>query len=284
MLNAAGRMGHARLAVELLRCENSLRAMQIAEYLKRQNYERQQTEKKIFKHVCEVINSSELGHPDQHTIVVCGQGWHPGVVGIVASRLVDRYYKPTIVLNAVNGTAQGSGRSIAGFDLLAGIKACSKHVSAFGGHKMAAGVTLSTKNVEGFKNDFEAYAKQNLTAEQVINTLDIDAAVKLKDLSMNTVNQLTEFAPFGQGNPRPVFATRGLRLAGAPRKVGAKGDHLQLTVTDNTATVRCIGFKMGKYEKKLLEKDFFSLAYEPDINHFNGQSTVQLVLSDINFD
>jgi len=284
MINAAGRMGHARLAVELLTSDNQIRSLKIAEYLKQQNEQRRQCERKIFKQACEIINSRGLNHPDRKTIVVAGDNWHTGVVGIVASRIVDKYYRPTIVINASAGIAQGSARSIEGFNIFTAIDACSKHLTTFGGHKMAAGLKLDPDKIDAFAKDFEAHADQFLPDQNPVKKLKIDALADIDQLSFKTVTELQLLEPFGQGNPRPVFATKGVRLASPPRRVGAKGDHLQLAITDNKTSVRCIGFNMGKFEKKLLENQFFNVAYEPQINNFNGSSTVQLVLNDLQFE
>lgn len=284
MLNAAGRMGHARLAVELLTSDSMTRSTQIAEYLKQQNTQRQQCERKIFKEACEIIVEQNLHHPDRKSIVLTGENWHVGVTGIVASRIVEKFNRPTIMISTSNGTAQGSGRSIEGFDLLAAITACSNHLTHFGGHKMAAGLTIETPKIENFTCDFEIYAKQNLAAEDVVSKLHIDALAPLKAFSKDAVVELNTLAPFGQGNPSPVFATNGVRLLSPPRKVGAKGDHIQLAVTDNTAALPCVGFKMGNLEKKLLEHEFFNIAYEPQLNSYNGNTSVQLVISDIQFE
>jgi len=238
MLNAAGRMGHARLAVELLTSDSPTRSMQIAEYLKEQNSQRQQCERKIFKQACQMIIEQDMNHPDRKSIVLVNENWHTGVIGIVASRIVDKFYRPTIMINAADaasGIAQGSGRSIPGFCLLSAIRACSQHLNSFGGHKMAAGIT-----------------------------------------------QL--LGPFGQGNPEPTFATKGVRLASPPRRVGSGREHLQLAITDNTAAIRCIGFRLGRLEKKLLESEFFDVAYQPQINTYNGNSNVEFVLTDIQFE
>jgi single-stranded-DNA-specific exonuclease len=284
MLNAAGRMGHARLAVELLTSDSDALAMKIAEYLKQQNEQRKRCERKIFKQACEMITQSGLNHPDRKTIVLAAEDWHIGVVGIVASRIVDKYHRPTILLNASEPIAQGSARSVEGFDILAAIRACSKDLTGFGGHAMAAGVRLPREKVGDFARALEAYAADNLSEEKLVAQVHIDAEAPLEHFSHDTVKQLQLLGPFGQGNPRPLFATKGVRLAAQPRRVGARSDHLQLAVTDNTNSIRCIGFGMGKLEKKLLESDCFHVAYEPDINHFNGTTTVQLVLNDIKFD
>ncbi|MFH1719175.1 MAG: single-stranded-DNA-specific exonuclease RecJ [Planctomycetota bacterium] len=287
MLNAAGRMGHARLAVELLTSESQVRSMQIAEYLKEQNNQRQQCDRKIFKQACEMIVERDLNHPDRKSIVLASENWHTGVIGIVASRIVDKFYRPTIMINAGatdNGMAQGSGRSIPGFCLLSAIRACSENLVSFGGHKMAAGITIEPGKIEQFAAEFEAYSKQNLNENDAAVKLHIDAATTLGELRRETVEELQLLGPFGQGNPEPIFATKGVRLASPPKKVGAGRDHLQLVITDNTATMRGIGFRFGKLEKKLLESEYFNVAYQPQINRYNGNSNVEFILTDIQFE
>jgi len=301
IINAAGRIGHARLAVELLTCDSPIRSMQIAEYLKEQNDQRRQLERKIFKQACEMIVQQDLNHPDQKSIVLASENWHTGVIGIVASRIVDKYYRPTIMIGlpfcntsqngapinskaAKDGAAHGSGRSIAGFDMVGAIGACSKHLVDFGGHKMAAGITIETEKIDQFAAEFEAYAKENLNQNDVVAKLNIDAAATLGEFHRETVSELEMLGPFGQGNPKPVFATKGVRLSSLPRRVGARGEHLQLAVTDNTNSVRCIGFGMGNLDKKLLDNEFFNIAYEPQLNTYNGNSNVELVLADIQFE
>lgn len=284
MLNAAGRMGHARLAVELLTSDSQMRCMRIADYLKKQNSQRRQCEKKIFKQACEKINDAGLDHPDRKTIVLADESWHSGVTGIVASRIIDKFYRPTILITSNGELCQGSGRSIAGFDIHAAISACSKHLAGFGGHSMAAGIRVNKENIADFAESFEEYARENLVDDDLILKLDIDALGTIGEFGDSVVRELKLLEPFGQGNPSPVFASKGVRLLSPPRRVGARGEHLQMAITDNTGSVRCIGFGMGAMEKKLLESDFFSVAYEPQINSFNGSSNVQFVLTDIRFD
>jgi len=287
MINAAGRMGHARLAVELLTSPSPVKTMQIAEYLKAQNAQRQQCERKIFKHACEIVAQKGLDHPDRNTVVLASDNWHTGVIGIVASRIVDKFYRPTILFNTADtgdGLAQGSARSIAGFDILSAISACSKHLVHFGGHTMAAGITIKPRNIDKFAEDFERYAAQTIGKEHQVAKLHIDGIVPLSEFRHQVVKELEMLEPFGQGNPRPLFATKGVRLAAPPRKVGSKGDHLQLAITDNTSSIRCIGFQFGNLEKKLLEKDCFNVAYHPQINTYNGNSSVELILADIQLD
>jgi single-stranded-DNA-specific exonuclease len=286
-LNAAGRMGHARLAVELMTSTSDLRATQIAEYLKDQNVQRQQCERKMLKQAAEIVVERGWNHPDRRSLVLATEGWHTGVLGIVASRLVDKFYRPAIMINASpgeSGAAQGSARSIGSFNMLEAISACSEHLVSFGGHKMAAGLTLQPDRIESFTEAFEAYAKEHLRDDDVVARLDVDAAVSLRQITLDTVGQLERLGPFGQGNPRPVFATHGVRLAAPPRRVGAKNDHLQFVITDSTATVRCVAFRMAHIEKKLLEADAFNIAYEVQLNAYNGNTTVEFVVLDVQFD
>ncbi len=234
-----------------------------------------------------MIVERNLHHPDRKSIVLANENWHTGVIGIVASRIVDKFYRPTIMINAgaaENGVAQGSGRSIHGFCLLSAIKACSQHLVSFGGHKMAAGVTIETEKIDRFAAEFEAYAKENLNEGDVTAKLYIDAVAPLAEFRNEMVSELQMLGPFGEGNPKPVFATKGVRLASPPRRVGSGREHLQLAITDNTAAVRCIGFRFGKLEKKLLEHEFFNVAYQPQLNTYNGNTNVELVLTDVQFE
>ena len=287
MLNAAGRMGHARLAVELLTSDSPVRSTEIARYLKEQNDRRRQCERKILKQARETIVEKGLERPSQMSFVLASETWHTGVIGIVASRIVDIYHRPTIMINTgdtENSIAQGSARSIDGFCLLSAIRACSQHLVNFGGHKMAAGITIETKKINQFAADFEDYAKQHLNKNDCVAKLHIDATAPLCEFRKETVTELQMLGPFGQGNPRPIFATKGVRLASPPRICGAKGNHLQLAITDNTNAVRCIGFGMGKLEKKLLEHEFFDVAYQPQLNTYSGSCNVEFVLADLQFE
>jgi len=231
-----------------------------------------------------MIAHAGLNHPDQKTIVLADESWHTGVIGIVASRIVDKYYRPTVLINTTESPAQGSTRSIPGFDIFKALTACSEHLIDFGGHTMAAGVRIESKKIPEFTEAFEKYARDNLREEDIVAKLYIDATAPLTEFHRGMVKELKRLEPFGEGNPKPLFATKGVRLASPPRRVGARGDHLQLAITDNNACVRCIGFGMGKLEKKLLEADYFNVAFQPQINNFNGTSNVQFVLEDVQFD
>jgi single-stranded-DNA-specific exonuclease len=284
MLNAAGRMGHARLAVELLTTDNEIRAIQIAQYLKEQNRLRQKYQLEIFKQAKQRILHAGLNHPDRRTIVLADEHWHTGVIGIVAARIIDDFYRPTILINTGDGLGQGSGRSIEGFNLVAGLEACSEYLISFGGHEMAAGLKIDPARIPAFAEAFEATAVSMLDKARLETWLDIDAETRIADFSQRLMKELNFLEPFGQGNPKPVFAARGVKLIAPPRKVGARSDHLQLSIADASGAVRCIGFGMGNLEKKLLESDTFSVAFEPQYNTFNGRTDLQFVLSDIQFE
>lgn len=237
-----------------------------------------------------------LDRPERRSIVLARENWHGGVLGIVASRIVETFYRPTVLIStpASDGgrrttedgpcPAQGSARSIPGFPLRSALQACSRHLVKFGGHKMAAGITIEPAKIDQFAAEFEAYAGSNLTQDDVIAKLHIDAVAPLAEFSKDLVGQLQVLGPFGAGNPEPVFATKGVRLACPPRKVGARLDHLQLAITDNSGSVRCIGFSMAQFDKKLLDREFFNVAYHPHINTYNGYSNVEFILADIQFD
>ena len=284
MINAAGRMGHARLAVELLTTDNQVRAIQIAQYLKDQNRQRQKCQQDIFKEVKQRIMQAGLNHPDRKTIVLSDDNWHPGVIGIVASKVIDLFYRPTLIINTANGLGQGSGRSIPGFNLHQALSACSEYLTGFGGHEMAAGLKIQADKIDDFAEAFEAYAHENLAHEQLESFLEIDAEAAISDFNECVMKELSYLEPFGQGNPKPVFAARGVKLIAPPRRVGNRNDHLQISISDTSGAVRCIGFGMGQLEKKLLEADTFHVAFEPQYNTYNGQTNLQFVLNDIQFD
>ncbi len=297
VLNAAGRMGHARLAVELLTSNNEMQSGEIAQYLNEQNRKRRQCESKILKQVREMITAGGLDRPKQKSIILAHPDWHIGVIGIVASRIADRFGKPTILLNNGDDIAKGSGRSIPGFDLFKALESCSRELVRFGGHSAAAGVRIEREKIERFAAAFEEYVRNNPSEEDTLGRLSIDALTSMGELSHRVVQELQLLAPFGRGNPAPVFATKGVHLISPPRRVGQRGEHLQLSISDEGSlpqseavgsgqkgAVRCIGFRMGELEKQLLERDFFDVAYEPKINNYKGSSNVELVLTDVRFD
>jgi len=283
-INAAGRMGHARLAVELLTTDNPIHAHQIAGYLKSQNQQRQKSQREIFQQAKQRIVQDNLHHPDRKTIVLADAGWHSGVIGIVASKIIEEFFRPTIMITITNGVGHGSARSIEGFNLHDGLAACSQHLISFGGHEKAAGLRIETERIEHFARAFEEYARCQPPGSGAETRINIESVVPIRDFTDKTMKELAQLEPFGQGNPEPIFATCGVRRIAPPKRVGAKGEHLQIAITDGTASVRCIGFNMGHLEKKIVESDSFDVAYCPQINTFNGSSSLQFALTDIRFE
>ena len=287
-LNACGRMGHAREAVEMLTEADHARAVDIATYLEQKNRDRQALEKEILDAALAQIEEQKLDGDDCRAIVLGAQGWHPGVIGIVASRIVDRLCKPTIMIafNDNNGSGmigQGSGRSITGFHLAHALEACGQYLEAYGGHEMAAGLKVKPENFADFRRCFCQYAFEHLEPEQLVPELKLDAEAELRQVTAALVNDLQRLGPFGHGNRRPLFCSRGLEIAGAPRRVGKTGNHLQLFVRQGSINMRAIAFGAGDLFDRLQPGVRVDLAFEPTLNEFNGFSSVELEVKDVQF-
>ena len=289
-LNAAGRMGHARLAVELFTKSEPERAQQIAAYLESQNRKRQKTEKDITADAMRQVTALAMDKPPWRCLVLAGDNWHAGVIGIVASRLVDKYHKPSVVISLQGDRATGSCRSIDGFDMHLALQNCSQHLLNFGGHAMAAGVRLEAAGIEAFRNTLNEYACQKLTDNDLTPTVEIDAQVTLAELDLHTAEMISRLEPFGTGNKKAVLLARNLRLTCPPRRMGRKGNHLQLSVAaagDDEAhlrsggVMRAVAFGKSQWEKKLLNANTFDLVFSPNINRFNGNTTVEMTTHDL---
>lgn len=281
-LNAAGRMGHARLAVEMLTDASPQRANEIATYLESQNRLRQATEREILDQAIEQAHELKMTGPDCHAIVLASQGWHPGVIGIVASRIVDRFHKPTIMIAlSPEGHGHGSGRSINGFHLCKALEACKVHLKTCGGHEMAAGLGIDASNLDAFRAAFLEHAKTVLTPEQMVPELRIDTVAELDQVSHALVSEFERLGPFGQGNPKPLIACRGLTLTAAPKRVGKKGEHLQLFVRQGNRFMKAIAFNAADRFEELLPGKPIDLAVQPQLNEWNGQVNVELEVKDI---
>jgi single-stranded-DNA-specific exonuclease len=280
-LNACGRMGHARLAVELLTRADDARATEIATYLEQQNRERQKLEKEILVAALEQVQQKGFDADTCAGIVLGGQGWHAGVIGIVASRIVDRFHRPTIMVSLHGDQGQGSGRSIAGFHLTKALEACGGLLESFGGHEMAAGLKLRAANLDAFAQAFAQYAHQTLEPAMLQPELSLEASAQLQEFSSALVTDLSRLGPFGHANRRPIFCCPGLQVKTTPRRVGQNAQHLQLTVAQNGAMMRCIGFNLGDQAPRLTVGTAIDLAVEPIINQFNGRTSVELEIRDL---
>ncbi len=280
-LNACGRMGHARLAVELLTRAEAPRCREIAAYLAQQNTDRQKIERAITEQAAEMVLTGTSAASSNKAIVLASTEWHGGVIGIVASRLMERFGRPTVLIAVGEDGAQGSGRSIPVFHMRDALAACAEHLTSFGGHAMAGGVRLSADRVESFAAAFRAYASRRLSDEDLQPVLHIDAETTLGELSYGLVEQLERFAPFGRGNPRPTFSLRGVRMLTPPQRLGRGGGTLSVLLSDEQARIRCVGFGMGQLADRLAGIDRLDVAGSPVLNRYNGRVTVELHLRDV---
>jgi single-stranded-DNA-specific exonuclease len=282
-LNACGRMGHAREAVEMLTKADAARAAEIAGYLEKKNRERQAMERQILEQALEQVTLNKFDQDDCRAIVLGGEGWHAGVIGIVASRIVDRMHRPTIMIATTNGHGQGSGRSIPGFNLARALEACGQHLEAFGGHEMAAGLKIQTENLAAFRAAFCEHATTVLSPEMMVPELQLECLAELNSLTDALVKDLKRLGPFGHGNRKPLICCRGLTIAGPPRRVGKTGDHLQLYVKQGAASMKCIAFNFGGMIEQLRTGTVVDLAVEPQINEYMGRTSVELEVKDLQF-
>jgi single-stranded-DNA-specific exonuclease len=282
-LNAAGRMGHAQLAVELLTRADEQRAKEILLYLEDQNRGRQSLERRIFKQACEKIDKHNLASDAHRAIVLASEQWHPGVIGIVASRVVERYNRPTILIALKEGEGQGSGRSIKHFALHQALADCAEHLISFGGHAMAAGLRIEEGRIEPFADAFVQRANQALTGKDLDPALHLDAEVSLSEMTEPVVRELHRLAPFGMGNPKPKFASAMLELDGEPRAVGKSGEHLQIQFTDGRTRRKAIAFRAREMLQPLIDHRRCRVAFEPVLNTYNGRTSVELSVIDFAF-
>ena len=284
-LNASGRMGHARLAVEMLTTADERKAAEIADYLEQQNRARQAIERKILQQAVEQVEQRKLDADGSCAIVLGREEWHPGVIGIVASRLVDRYHRPAVMVALGNGHGQGSARSIAGFHLSRALEACAEHLDTFGGHEMAAGLSLQTSKFDDFRAQFCRHAGSLLSPEMLVPELRLDVEAALEQLSEALVQDLKRLGPFGHGNPKPLLCFRNLEVVAPPRRVGAAGDHLQIMVRQdpNARPMKCIAFGYGPLFDRLTAGTRIDLAVEASINEYQGYRNVELQVKDLQF-
>ena len=281
-LNAAGRLGQARLAVELLTTENEERAKALASYVDELNKNRQTVERRIFKQAKEMV----AAHPEweeQAALVLSHPEWHAGVIGIVASRVVERFDKPTILIamNADEGVGQGSGRSFAGYDLHAGLTACSEHLIGFGGHSAAAGLKIESDKIDDFRDAFCQQVAENHEVSAKDLEIKVDAEVRFADLTHRAVLEIDKLGPFGQGNRRPVFAASNVELAEPPKKMGGGERHLALRLKHYNKILRAVAFGQADWADEITEAgDVISVCFTANINRFNGYESVELKLID----
>jgi len=279
-LNACGRMGHARDTVELLTTARGERAAELARTLSSLNTKRRGVEQAILAQAIEMAEAAGMTRDDRRAIVLAHDGWHPGVVGIVCSRLVDRFHRPTILMRRDNGVCAGSGRSIAGFNLHGALAACADHLDTFGGHDMAAGLRLRSERLEAFADAFTARANGALTPEDLIATARYDCQATLAELSPASVRALEQLGPFGAGNPRVAVRLDAVQISEI-KPFGKSGEHMGLIARAQDRAIRVVGWRWMERAGSLRPGTTADLLVHPRISTWNGSSRCEPELIDV---
>ena len=278
-INAAGRMGDANRAVKLLVSDDFFESVQIAKELDKENRFRQSLQKNILNETLYKINS-EVDLETDRAIVLWKEGWHPGIIGIVSSKIKEEYYRPAVIIAMDGDTGKGSARSIPAFNLYDNLSKCSEHLIDFGGHPMAAGLNIDTNSLESFRKSFIQLANQGLSPDDMENTLDIEGEMNFDVVDGQFIKFLRKLAPFGPGNRQPYFISRNIEVSGSPRLVG-NGDHLKFTARQNGICYDTIGFNLAKYYEFLIRGEAIDIAFMVEENEWQGRKTIQLNLRDI---
>lgn len=275
-INACGRIGKAEEALKLFLTNVYEEARKITDELNRFNKERQEKEKNILVEALEKIEKENMDA--NNTIVVSGENWHHGVIGIVASKITEMYYKPSILLSIEGDTAKGSGRSIEGFDLHNALCECNELLEKYGGHEMAVGLSLPKNNLEKFNQKMQEISK-DIDLEQLVPIIKIDKVLTSKDLEVDNINSLKMLEPFGEGNKNPIFLVKNAKITSI--RALSEGKHLKISVNVDGKNVDVIGFKMGELVNNFLIGDKIDIAGTIDVNIFNGIKNVQMTLKNI---
>lgn len=275
-INASGRMGHQEDALELFLSKDVEKATELTKKLNEYNITRQEIEKEIYNEAIKTIEHENLN--DGSVLVVSGNGWHHGVIGIVASKISELYFKPCILLSFEDNIGKGSGRSIPGFDLHDALVYCGDTLEKYGGHAMAVGVTVERDKLERFREKFEKYAVEN-NIKEIAPIINIDAEFNLNDVKKEYVESLKELEPFGEGNKMPLFAFKNLKINSI--RALSEGKHIKLTLQDNNNMINAIGFNMGELAEEFRIGDKVDVVGVLEINTFNGVDNIQINLKDL---
>lgn len=281
-INAVGRLGDARRAVELLITEKYEEAIELAKVLESENYARRKIDVDTFDYANSLVENS-LDLKKELAIILHQEEWHPGVIGIVASRLVEKYYRPTIMLTTVDGVAKGSARSINNFNIYEALKSCEDVLLHYGGHQAAAGLAIELDKLEQFRIKFNEIVRESISEDDLIPEIQIDCEIKFGEITPKFIRILDQFAPFGPGNMRPVFLTRGVNFINNPRNVG--NNHLVVSFKHKSSqkVIDAIGFNLGEYLDLLKENknSEFDIVYIIDKIEKDERSIPQLKLRDL---
>lgn len=280
-LNACGRIKSGRAAVELLISDDATVATEIAQTIEAFNSERKEKDESITQEALQQLEA-DPEHPTKHTNVAYGATWHRGVLGIVASRLTENYYRPTIVLaDTDDGLIAGSARSVGGFDIYSAIDSCRDLLTNFGGHMFAAGLSMLPQNLPEFKRRFEEYVAAHITDEQQVPVLRVEDELQLQDIDRQFYNVLRHLEPFGPDNPHPRFVTRGLINNRYTKRVGKLGEHLKLDLTDRSVAITGIAFGKGDLATFIQNGNAVDVCYSLEQNTYNGVTSLQMKVEDI---
>ena len=274
-INAAGRIEHGKIAVQILVESDIDKARELAEAIENHNKERKELDQNITKEALEMVDENKL------STVVYSSDWHKGVVGIVASRLIESYYKPTIVLSEKDGELTGSARSVKGFDLYDALVKCEHLLEKFGGHKYAAGLTVKKENLKAFISEFEKVVSSTITKDQLVAQIDIDMQIELEEVNDQLYRIIKQFSPFGPQNRTPNFISKNVTDCGWGKKVGEDKSHVRLVLNKSADRITAIGFRMADDFELTNDKKEFDICYSIDENTWNGKTSLQLRLKGI---
>ena len=278
-INAAGRLGDANRAVQLMTTENLPESLKLARELDEENRQRQDLQQSMVDEAIMKVNA-EVDLEKEKAIVLWDDNWHEGIIGIVASKIKETYHRPAVIISLSKGTGKGSARSVKGFDLYENLAECRELLDGYGGHPMAAGLTLNRENLEDFRTRFSNLAYETLADDDLVNSLDIEGEMDLNLIDGRFMDFLEKLAPFGPGNMTPKFITRHVIPVGNPRLVG-NGDHLKFRAKKGETSYDAIGFNMGNHYEKLITGKPIDIAYVVEKNEWQGRTSIQLNIRDI---
>ena len=278
-INAAGRLGDANRAVQLMTTENLPESLKLARELDEENRQRQDLQQSMVDEAIVKVNA-EVDLKKEKAIVLWDDNWHEGVIGIVASKIKETYHRPAVIISLSKGTGKGSARSVKGFDLYENLTECRELLDGYGGHPMAAGLPLNRENLEDFRTRFSNLAYETLADDDLVNSLDIEGEMDLNLIDGRFMDFLEKLAPFGPGNMTPKFITRHVIPVGNPRLVG-NGDHLKFRAKKGETSYDAIGFNMGNHYEKLITGKPIDIAYVVEKNEWQGRTSIQLNIRDI---
>ncbi len=279
-INAVGRLGDAQRAVELMITRNKEEAIKLAEILESENHERRKIDEITYDSALEIVQNS-LDLTADVAIILHQEKWHPGVIGIVASRLVEKYYRPTIMLTTVDGVAKGSARSVSNFNIYEALKKCEDLLIHFGGHQAAAGLAVELEKIEEFKAKFNQVVKESMSEDDLLPEIHIDSVLKFSEITTKFLRIIDQFSPFGPGNMRPVFLSEDVEVVNNPRIVGNNHVVMNVRQAGSDRVFDCIGFNMGEYMDMIKNNNLINLVYTIDKSVRDGRTFPQFKLKDI---